>query len=228
MKTLQNQFKKCFFTAVVFSLLCVTQTTKAELITIEYSARINELTATTTQGLDRLNALFRTGQVLTGSYTFESTTRDSAADPLSGLYFNAGNSLVLNSGAGVYNAAEVGIEISNLSTVDIYRVVSNRVTPSTINGLNSFGIILALTDNVSATALNSDALLRTAPNLAAFNIATLSLIFTEVGAPNNVANVLATVTRLQVAPTAVPLPSSALLLFLGLVGLLRFAATNRQ
>jgi hypothetical protein len=228
MQKLQNQIKKCFLTAVAFSLLCLTQTTRAELITIEYSARVNELTATTTQGLDRLNALFRTGQVLTGSYTYESTTRDSAADPLSGLYFNAGNSLVLNSGANVYNAAEVGIEISNLSSVDIYRVVSNRITPSIINGLNSFGIILALTDNINATALSSDALLRTAPNLAAFNIATLSLIFTEAGAPSNVANVLATVTRLQVAPVAVPVPSSVWLLFLGLVGLAQFAVAKRR
>jgi hypothetical protein len=221
MKTVQNKFSKYFCNAVFFATLGLTGVATAELITIEYSARVTELNATTAQGLDRLNELFRTGQVLTGSYTFESTTRDSAADPLSGLYFNAGNSLVLSNGPSVYSAAEVGVEISNLSAVDIYRVVSNRISPSTANGLTSFGIILSLTDNVNATALGSDALLRTAPNLAAFNIASLSLIFTETGSPTNVANVLATVTRLQATPATVPLPPSALLLLLGVLGLAR-------
>jgi hypothetical protein len=223
MKTLQIMFKKYFCNAIVLTACVFSQSTQAELVTIEYSARITELNATTTLGLDRLNSFFRTGQVLIGSYTFESTTRDSAADPQSGLYFNAGNSLAVSNGTSAFNAAEVGIEISNLSTVDIYRVVSNRVTPGTTNGLNSFGIILALTDNVNATALASDALLRTAPNLAAFNIATLSLIFTEAGAPSNVANVFATITRLQSAPAVVPLPSSFLLILLGLLGLVRLA-----
>jgi hypothetical protein len=222
----QAKIKKCLYSAVLLMSVGFAQFSHAELITIEYSARVTELNATTAQGLERLNGLFRSGQLLTGSYTFESTTRDSAADPQSGLYFNAGNSLVLSNGASTYNAAEVGIEISNLSAVDIYRVVANRVTPSTVSGLNSFAIIMALTDNVNATALRSDALLATAPNLAAFNVATLSLIFTELGSPANVANVLATVTRLQVAPATVPLPSSVLLVAFGLFGLIRSGATK--
>jgi hypothetical protein len=220
----QAKLKKCFYSAVLLASVGFAQFAQAELITIEYSARVTELNATTPQGLDRLNGLFRAGQVLTGSYSFESTTRDSAADPQSGLYFNAGNSLVLSNGTNTFNAAEVGIEISNLSAVDIYRVVSNRVTPGIVNGLNSFAIILALTDNVNATALRSDALLASAPNLGAFNIASLSLIFTEPGSPTNVANVLATVTRLQVAPATVPLPSSVLLVIFGLLGLVRSGA----
>jgi hypothetical protein len=222
----QAKMNKCLYSAVLLMSVGFAQFSHAELITIEYSARVTELKATTAQGLERLNGLFRSGQVLTGSYTFESTTRDSAADPQSALYFNAGNSLVLSNGASTYNAAEVGIEISNLSAVDIYRVVANRVTPSTVSGLNSFAIIMALTDNVNATALRSDALLATAPNLAAFNVATLSLIFTELGSPDNVANVLATVTRLQVAPATVPLPSSVLLVAFGLFGLIRSGATK--
>lgn len=224
MKTLQATLKNYFVSAFALTSILIAQSAQAELVTIEYSARITELNATTAQGLDRLNGLFRAGEVLTGSYTFESTTRDSAADPQSGLYFNAGNSLVLLNGASTYNAAEVGIEISNLSAVDIYRVVSNRVTPGAVNGLNSFAIILALTDNVSATALRSDALLAIAPNLAAFNVATLSLIFTEPGSSTNVANVLASVTRLQLTPATIPLPSNALLVIFGLFGLARFGA----
>jgi hypothetical protein len=181
-------------------------------ITFDFTARIAQIDAS-------LSAFFSAGQIVTGSYRFESTTPDSAPNAQTGLYFNAGNLFTASVGANVFNAGAVDIDISNLAAVDIYRVAGSLATGPALGNFHLDSLVLALTDNATATALASDALPLTPPNLADFNIALLNLAFIDAANPGNVASVNAQITSLRTHVVAVPEPGAILLFLAGLAAL---------
>ncbi len=213
------KLKKLVVTTVSLALAGVASTTYAEPITFNYSATINQVGPSLTDA-------FSVGQVIRGSYQFESTTKDSAAAPTTGLYFNSGSAFSASNGTLNFLASTLDIDISNLATVDIYRVAGSSVTGPAILGYSVNAIVLSLADNLSATALINDLLPTIAPDLTRFNVASFTLAFTQAGT-GAVSSIQATVTSLTRAAVAVPLPSSAFLLMVGL-GLFAFGARNKK
>jgi hypothetical protein len=122
-------------------------------------------------------------------------------------------------GANVFNAAAVDIDISNLAAVDIYRVAGSLTSGPALGSFNLDSMVLALTDNATATALASDALPLTPPNLADFNIALLNLAFIDSANPGSVASVNAQITSLRTSVVAIPEPGAILLFLAGLAAL---------
>ncbi len=202
------KLKKLVFGSVCLIATGVVAPVFAETIKFNYSATINQVGP-------NLSSVFSVGQVITGSYQFESTSRDSAAAPTTGLYFNSGSAFSVSNGTASFLGSTLDIDISNLPTVDIYRVAGSSVTGPLILGYSVNAIVLSLADNISATALANDLLPLFPPNLAGFNVASFTLAFTQAGT-GAVSSVQATVTTLSRAVTAVPSPSTALLLLIGL------------
>lgn len=173
-----------------------------------------QFTATVTQVDAQLTSAFTPGQTLTGSYRFESTTMDSAADPATGLYFGTGTLFTVLAGGSAFTASSVDIDITNTAPVDIYRVVGSGVSGPSLGGLPVSSLVLALTDNSApVNALSTDALPLSPPSLANFNVRLLTLVFSQ-GA--NAASVVAEVNMLTTAVTEPALAAPLLLLLIGL------------
>ncbi len=188
---------------------------QASVVTFNFSGIVNGLPP-------ELGANAAIGDVVSGRYSFETTTPDSAADPQTGLYFNAGTSFVMTVGAFTYTSNAVDIVVSNLAGVDIYRVTGSNVIGAPTNaGYTPSFFTLDLTDNISASALTSDALPLTPPNLSAFNINQLTLTFLPPAGVQAPASGTARLTGLTLGDTPVPTPGIAILLAAGLLALRR-------
>jgi hypothetical protein len=188
----------------------------ASLITFTYTGVIDN-----SPGV--LSGLVPSGSVVSGVYSFQDNAPDSAADPNTGLYFNAGSSFVANLGGTTFASSPVNISITNLPTVDIYRVEGGNLTGPAIGGYRPAFMSFTLTDNASATALSSDALLLQPPSIAAFNVNQFTMVFLPTTAavgtsPLNLVGRITNITNATVNQN-VPIPGIAGLLLLGLVGL---------
>ena len=168
-----------------------------------------EFSATITNVDGALAGSFTLGQTISGAYRFESSTPDSAGDPATGLYFNAGTLFSVVKGVLSFSAATVNISVTNSPALDIYRVEGDGVTGSAVGAFGIHSLDFALTNNVAPViALASDALPTVPPALANFNVRSFTLVF------RNGATVASVGARVDSLSTAVPEPGLALPLFL--------------
>jgi hypothetical protein len=207
--------------ATIILATCLSGQVAAAPILFNFSAQLNQVSPA-------LSSQFSTGQIVNGNFRFESTTTDSASAPSTGLYFGAGTSFQLNLGGKTLQATNVDIDITNSPTVDIYRVVGSQMTSITFGVFVADSITLALTDNFSATALTSDALPALPPILGSFNVSNLAVVFRDASNPNNIASLNGTVTSLSAAANQVPLPSSAMLILIGGLALVRIIGHKKS
>jgi len=171
-----------------------------------------------------LGSTFSVGQTLSGSYTFESTTADSEVDPAFGLYGNALTTLSFTIGSyiGTLGVGASEFAVSNsppppTGIGDFYDLTADPVSGPSVGSDPPKTFALRVRDD-TASALSSDALPVTPPDLAIFTSTTWFLLFdsgAQVGGP---------LTSLTLA---IPEPSSLVLFIYGLAGLALWARRRR-
>ncbi|HKY06936.1 MAG TPA: PEP-CTERM sorting domain-containing protein, partial [Candidatus Binatia bacterium] len=157
-----------------------------------------------------LSGTFSPGQTISGTYTFESTTPDSdPGNPNFGGYPGANTNLSFVAGSytgsfggPAFNATNVGLSFPG--PFDVYQVNIPLAGPN-VGSATPFQFALDIRD-LDQTALASDALPLTPPDLALFETRAITLIFDD----NSF--VVASLDSLQ----QVPEPSALFLLVVGI------------
>jgi len=165
---------------------------------------------------------FSTGQTVTGSYTFESTTSNTGSG-FTGTYNGAlnGPSTNLNVTIGTYVASLASgantIEVKNTPNVsaDSYHVAGS-FSGSAVNPPDPKSFALDLV-KPSSNQFNGVLLPTTPPSVSSFATRTFRLVFGNGGTSRTVLMTLDTLT-------AVPLPAAVILFGAGLVALVGLGA----
>jgi len=166
---------------------------------------------------------FAAGQVLTGSYTFESTTAPTGGSDSNQAVFNALTNLTFSvSGSGFSAssnaAAEIQVDDDLLAFPDRYAIVSRATegltgSPATVNGLSLGFFVLVLRDNTK-TVFDDALVLPTSLDLASFDSRLFGLDFFDANGA-----FAGTVSGQITAVGAVPEPATLLLLGTGLAAI---------
>ncbi len=146
---------------------------------------------------------FSPGEVIVGSYTFESTTADSdPGDPVFGIYDNAITTFTATFGGDytVTQGLDNDIFVGN-GFNDSYSVFLTNPTAPTVAGLNLGALFITLVDTDSAV-FASDALPLTPPDLSAFEVNVSGTVFFD-DPDNKSMNFALTSLTLIPEPTAI-------------------------
>ncbi len=209
---------RSIFSRAVVVLFCWVggiQVAQAALLTFIYTATITRLDL-----MLGAPAEFSVGSSITGRYTFNSLDNDSQAATTHGYYLSSISWAEIAVGSFVASGSSYGNILVIDSSSDNY--IAEQMNPggTLANGFELQGIRLSMSDT-TATALTSDALLLTPPDLANFNSNTLTVDFDR---PAD--GVHGAVTARLDALIRAPEPTSALPLSL-LVPALLFAFRRR-
>ncbi|BCA53551.1 hypothetical protein W02_06910 [Nitrospira sp. KM1] len=158
-----------------------------------------------------------TGQTLSGSFTFQSTTPDSNPGANIGLYNGAIQGLTVNLGSftGTLGSGSNAIRIQNLPSMDSFALTA-PLSGNSVQGFAPLQFHIEL-DNNNGTAFTSAALPTTPPSLSSFASNQFRLVFED--ASGNV-RARGSLTSL----TAVPLPAAVMLFSAGLIALIGLGA----
>ncbi len=153
--------------AILFCFVCVP--VRAEMITIAISGHVTLVD----DSWGFLENKFHSGDVISGTYTYDSSALDSEPlDPAYGLYeyYNAPMGISMNIGEFNFrtnpNDVYFRIGITHLSGTNYYSLFSTNNLPLP-NGVEVYEIYWDLIDT-TGTALNSDALPTIPPDLSLF------------------------------------------------------------
>jgi hypothetical protein len=199
---------------VAAGFLIVSAVAQAAPVTLNFTGTVGPVDSA-------LSSQFATGQTLSGSYTFVSTTGPRAGSDATIAFFDAVTALNFDiggyTGSFLSGTGTPEVQINNdAAGHDRYGVLSTVTSglagaPVGGNGLVAFAIVL---DDATATAFGSAALPATV-NLSSFPSALFVLLFANGDTPYFVVGELNTLS----AATAVPEPCSLALLGSGLIGL---------
>jgi hypothetical protein len=154
---------------IVLAAIILPSAASAEIIKIGFTAQVRDVTD------DRgcLEGKIKANDLITGNYTYESTTLDSQPAPQVGeyKYYSLPYGIYVNAGGFVFKTdpAQVDFVIElddNMYNEDSY-VVLSRINLPLSNGVSVGSIYWQLNDP-SGMALSSTALLTIPPNLSAF------------------------------------------------------------
>ena len=183
---------------------------RADLITYNFSGTVDTVDSA-------LSSIFSSGQTLTGSYTFDSTTSAVPGSTSAAAVYYALTSVSFT--VGSYTASSTAtqeIQVENGAT-DTYTVVSRK--SDGLNGADVAGLPLSLftirLDDSSGTVFSDALILPTGLVLSNFSSKLFFLDFGDLTAPSVVSG---TITELS-QPAPVPLPGAFLLFGSGLAGL---------
>jgi len=188
----------------------------AASITIDFAGTVGSVAA-------GLAGPFAVGQVLTGSYTFESTTAPTGGSDSNQAVFNALTSLTLSVPGAGFSAssgapAEIQVDDDLAAFPDRYAIVSRASegltsVPATVNGLTLGFFVMVLRDSTK-TVFDDALVLPTSLNLASFDSRDFGLdFFDATGA--FAGSVSGQITQVG----AVPEPATLLLLGTGLAAI---------
>ena len=209
----------------------------ASPITFAFTGNVNSVSAP-------LSGTFNTSQTLSGFYTFESTTPDTVPlDATLGFYTGALTALSFTVGSytgtgPTLSGSAIAVENDRVMVFqpiprDSYTAGAEFVGQD-IAGLSPLFVIVVGLVDPTGTALNSDSLPTTPPNLSAFTQGSgFVLIFGIPAFPENEEQVVGTLTSLTLVTeppggTPIPEPSTWLLLSSGLAGIALWRQRHRQ
>ena len=180
---------------------------KAASITFNFTGIVTDV------GVKLGTSTFHTGDAASGSYTFNSDTKDSVKGTTIGTYNGTISNLVVHIGSynATLGAGSNFILVENKPTVDSYTMQA-PFAGSTVNGRTPSFFRIELVDPTH-TAFSNDHLPTTPPNLASFATHTFRLVFN--GGP---------VATVRGDITAIPLPAAVILFGAGLVALVGLGA----
>ena len=159
----------------VFSVVFFTSNARAELIEIAITATVNYVE----DEMNRLEGRIHVDDLITGTYTYESTTLDSNPDPGVGDYwhYSPPPGVLLTVGGFEFKTDSTNVELNMFTRDNIpedrYGFYSYNNLPLS-NGTQVKSIYWFLVDD-TATALSNDALPTTAPILGQWQTNELSL-----------------------------------------------------
>jgi hypothetical protein len=192
----------------VVALLSCAMPAKAELITIAISGHVTAVN----DMYSNLNSQINIGDAITGTYTYDSAIADAAPSPESGLYYNAGNpcgiSLYIDGFDFKTDPTNVDflVSIGNWATGDKTYVLRSYNNLPLSSGDPIVHILWQLNDS-TGTALSSDDLPLTAPDLSKWNVNGLTIDIARGGT--------GTIQGIITSAVLVPEPCSILLFLAG-------------
>lgn len=157
---------------------------------------------------------FSVGEIVTGTYTFETTTPDSDPLPTFGEYNNAITAFSANIGGDypLSGGTSNDIKIRNNDPIDAYSLNVFNPTSALVNGLGLELFSISLGDS-NATLFDSDALPTTVPDLSQLESnVTFNVTFFTVGGSAPLETLEFELTSLE----QIPEPSSVALALLTL------------
>ena len=190
--------------ATLLGIVCLSA--KADLITIAISGQVT----TVNDQYNHFGNNIQIGDTITGTYTYDSTILDSELSPESGLYYNTGNLCGISLNVSGFNFKTDPTNVDFLVSAgnyalggDSYALLSYHNSP--LIDTTQVQYINWQLDDSTGTALSSDILPLTAPDLSKWNYNSL-FITTDRNF---------TVIAIITSATLIPEPTIILFIFLG-------------